>query len=261
MPPRQPPPQGWQGPPQGPPQAWQPPPQPPPQAWQAPVPAKIGLGRSNVVLAIGMLAFFTVAVVICVRGALDAENTESSILVWFFAALFAGPLVMVVIGLPRMLAPRYVLVNPAGLGIQHGRRTVMVAWPDIAAYGIGYAIAEAERPKMPTSLDQAKEMVADRITAATMEALQISAKRQIALEIFPAAPHLVDRYPKLRPYWKPQPPPPPGMPPSALPPMRWRFGLPPVVSISEQIAGALYAWSPPRWTGWIGRPWQAGRGK
>jgi hypothetical protein len=225
------------------------------------VPAKIGLGRSNVVLAIGMLAFFTVAVVICVRGALDAENTESSILVWFFAALFAGPLVMVVIGLPRMLAPRYVLVNPAGLGIQHGRRTVMVAWPDIAAYGIGYAIAEAERPKMPTSLDQAKEMVADRITAATMEALQISAKRQIALEIFPAAPHLVDRYPKLRPYWKPQPPPPPGMPPSALPPMRWRFGLPPVVSISEQIAGALYAWSPPRWTGWIGRPWQAGRGK
>lgn len=101
---------------------WQPPPQVPPQARQAPAPAKIGPGRPNVVLAIGMLAFFTVAVVICVRGALDAENTESSILVWFFAALFTAALVMVLIGLPRMLAPRYVLVNPAGLGIQHGRR-------------------------------------------------------------------------------------------------------------------------------------------
>ena len=219
-----------------------------------PIPAKIGLGRSNAVVTICLLAFLVIIVGGAVRGGIGAEEQSSRILAFGLAAVFAVPLVMLLVALPRFFAPRYVLVNQAGLGIRHGRQTVTVAWTDILAYGIGYALAEPEKAKIPTSLEQAQDMVKDRVTAAAMEALQVSGKRQLALEIFPAAPHLVDRYPRLRPYWKPQPPPGPG-----LPPVRWRFGLPPVVSISEQIAGALYAWSPQRWAGWIHRPWQGSR--
>jgi hypothetical protein len=220
------------------------------QPQPGPAPVKIGLGRSNYVAAICVFALLTAIVVAGVRGGMNADESSARIIGYGVAVLFAIPLVLLIVGLRKFLAPRYIVVNPAGLGIQHGTETVMVAWPDILAYGIGYAVAEKERVRIPISLDKAQEMVADRITDATMEALQVSGKRRLVLEIFPAAPHLVDRYPRLRPYWKPQPPPAPG-----LPPIGWRFALPPVIPIAERIAGALYAWSPPRWAGWIRRPW------
>jgi hypothetical protein len=163
---------------------------------------------------------------------------------------------MLIRALRRFLAPRYILVNQAGLGIQHGGQTVTVAWPDILAYGIGYAVAEPERVRIPTSVDKAKEMVAERLTDAAMEVLQVSGKRHLVLEIYPVAPHVADRYPRLRPYWKPGPAAERlSMQAPGLPQLGWRFALPPVVPIAQQIARGLYVWSPPRWAGWIRRPW------
>jgi hypothetical protein len=214
-----------------------------------PAPARIGLGRSNAVVTICVLIFLVVIVGASVKGGIGSTGS-TRYLSFFIAVLFAIPLLLAIRALPKLLAPRWVIVDRAGLAIQHGKKTVVVGWPDILAVGIGYALAEPEKTKIPVSIDGATELVAEKLSGLAAEALQISGKRQIALEIYPARPDAVNAYPRLRPYWKPQPPPAP-----TLPGMQWHFPLPPVAGIAEQVAAALYAWSPPRWAGWTPRPW------
>ncbi|HET6214380.1 MAG TPA: hypothetical protein VFE14_16060 [Micromonosporaceae bacterium] len=66
-----------------------------------------------------------------------------------------------------------------------------------------------------------------------------SGKRRLALEIFPVRPDAAQRYPRLKPYWKSQEPPAPGL--SAL---RWGFRLPPVVSIAREIGRGAQTFQP-----------------
>jgi hypothetical protein len=82
------------------------------------------------------------------------------------------------------------------------------------------------------------------------EALQVSDKRRIALEIYPSHPAARGHYPKLAPYWKRDVPPVAG-----LPDWLWRFPLPPVVSIGQAVEAGARTVAPSRWLGWFLRPW------
>jgi hypothetical protein len=220
------------------------------QPVSGPVPVTIGLGRANRAVTVCLLIFLVAVVGAGISGGARSEGS-SRLLGFGIAALFAIPLVMLVFALPRFFAQRNLVQNPAGVGIQHGRLTVQIAWPDIVAYGIGYAVAQPQPAKVPTSLEQAQDMLKERLADAAMQALQVAGPVQLYLEIYPVAPQLVDRYPKLRPYVKPQPQPVnPG-----LPPVRWRLSLPPSIPLGEHVARALYAWSPQRWAGYLSRPW------
>lgn len=92
--------------------------------------------------------------------------------------------------------------------------------------------------------------VTDHLAGQAAELLQVSDKRRIALEIYPARPDAGQWYPKLQPYWKALAPPAAGVPPYG-----WRFPLPPVVSIAQDIDRGLWTFQPRRRLGWYPRPW------
>jgi hypothetical protein len=213
---------------------------------------RVGLGRSNAVVTVLLLGFLGWVVWAGAHGAWTSTETSARVLGVGFAVAFAIPLVMLLRFLPRFLSPRYVVVDEAGVAIQQGKQTVVVAWHEVTAIGIGYEIEPPTSGKIPNSLggltDAAKGYLADQVS----EALQISGKRRLVLEIFPVRPDAVDLVPRLKPYWKSLPPPAAG-----LPEWGWRFPLPPVVSIAQQIAGGLRSRAPRHWLGWFERPWSA----
>jgi hypothetical protein len=215
-----------------------------------PAPVTIGLGRANRVVTVCLLLFLVAVVGGGISGGLRSEGS-SRVLAFGIAGLFGIPLVMMLFVLPRFFAQRNLVVDQGGVGLQHGKVTVRIAWPDILACGIGYAMAQRQPVTVPTSLEQAQDRVKERIADAAMQAVQVSGEAQLYLEIYPVAPHLLERYPKLRSFVKPQPQ--PAM--MNLPPVRWRLHLPPTIPIAERIAGVLYAWSPQRWAGYLPRPW------
>src|SRR5262249_20609719 len=73
---------------------------------------------------------------------------------------------------------------------------------------------ELKMPPMSVdaALDRAKEKVADYLNDKVTEALQVSGKRRLGLEIYPRGPELFAAYPRLRPSIRRQPPPRPGLP-------------------------------------------------
>jgi hypothetical protein len=218
-------------------------------------PVKVGLGRSNAVVTLGLLVFLGWVVWAAGYGAWTSTETSPRVLGAGIAVLFAIPLVMLLRFLPRFLSPRYVLVDEAGVAIQHGRELVVVPWHEVAAVGIGYEI-EPTSTKIPQSLGGLKDAAHDYVVDQVSEALQISAKRRLVLEIFAVRPDAVDLVPRLKPFWKALPPPAAG-----LPEWGWRFPLPPVVSIAQQIAGGLRSRAPRHWLGWFARPWSATKSK
>lgn len=207
----------------------------------------IELGRANIVLTVGMLIFLAGFVFFAVLGGLDAVETSSRVLSFGLAAVFAVPLLLLLRALPKLLSPRAILVGPDGLSLRHGKETIVIAWAEIATVGIGYAVPARERP--PSTFGP--EMMQQRLADAAAEALQISRKRQYALEIFPVRPDIVDRHPRLKPYWKHLPPPVAG-----LSPLRWQFPLPAVTPIVDQIANALYTLVPRSFFGFFPVPWR-----
>jgi membrane protein YdbS with pleckstrin-like domain len=212
-------------------------------------PRKVGLGRSNVVAALAVLAFLCWIIWAGAHGGWTATEKSARVLGFAIAGVFAVPLVMMLWALPRFLRPRYIVVDQDGLGITHGRQRVTVPWSSVLAVGIGYEQAPAERPHRPTTVDELKDAAKDYLTDRASEALQISGKRRIVLEIYPTHPGAVGQVPRLRPYWTEQPPPAAGLPAQA-----WRFPLPPVVSIGEAVARAVHGVAPQRWLGWFPRP-------
>jgi hypothetical protein len=216
---------------------------------QAP-PVRVGLGRSNIVVALAVLAFLCWVVWAGAHGAWTSDNTSAKVIGYGVAGAFAVALVMLLVALPRLVSPRYVVVDAFGLRIQHGRREVLLPWPELLAVGVGYQQAPAEKVKVPTSAEELQDAAKEYLAGKASEALQVSGKRRLALEIYPARPDAVERYPKLKPYWQAQPPPAHG-----LPPWHWRFPLPPVVSIAQAISSGLYGFAPRHFLGWIPRPW------
>jgi hypothetical protein len=214
-----------------------------------PPPVRVGLGRSNAVVTVCVLAFLCLVVGTAAKGALTSTGS-ARVLGAGIGLVFAVPLVMMLWALPKFLARRYVVLDVVGLHIQHGRREVVVPWSDVYAVGLGYEQAAAERAAIPTSVDDLKGIVKDYTVDKVSEALEVSDKRRIALEIMPARPDVAQRYPKLKPYWKHQPPPWAG-----LPPEQWRFPLPPVVAIAQEVERGVRTFQPRRWLGWYPRPW------
>jgi hypothetical protein len=213
-------------------------------------PVKVGLGRSNVVAVVALLAFLGAIVFFTGRGAFQMPNNESKVLNGGLAVLFAVPLVMLLRNLPRFLRPRYIVVDQVGLAIEAGKERVLVPWSELIAVGIGYQLPEAEKAKMPKSLDDVKAEVSGFLADRAEEALQVSGNRRLVLEIFPGPPDSATRYPRLKPFWKAMPPPYQG-----LPDWGWRFPLPPVTSIAQQIADGVHQRAPRHWLGWFARPW------
>jgi hypothetical protein len=213
--------------------------------------ARIGLGRSNASVALLVLAFLAIVVVVSARGGWTSSDASARITGFGIAGAFAVPLVLMLVKLPRLLRPRYVVIDLTGLHIEHGRESVVIPWPEIVAFGIGYGVAPTEPMKVPTSEDDVKDMAKEYLAGQAREVLQISDKRRLALEIYPIHPAAEDRYPRLRPYWKRDAPPVRG-----LPDFLWRFPLPPVVPIGQAIERAARMVVPQRWLGWVPRRWE-----
>jgi hypothetical protein len=216
-----------------------------------PEPVKVGLGWSNVVVTVFLLGFLGWVVWTLARGAFTFTDTPSRVVNAGLAVAFAVALVMLLRALPRFLSPRYVIVDATGVAIQHGKERVVVPWHEVTAVGIGYEI-EPKSAKISHSLADLKDAAKDYLADEVSEALQVSGKRRLVLEIFAVRPDAADLVPKLKPYWKSLPPPAEG-----LPEWGWRFPLPPVVSIAQQIAGGLRSRAPRHWLGWFARPWSA----
>jgi hypothetical protein len=219
----------------------------------APPPVRVGLGRSNAVVTFCVLGFLLLVVGTAAKGAVTSTGS-ARVLGAGIALVFAVPLVMMLRALPKFLGRRYVALDAIGLRIEHGKEQVVVPWSEVYAVGLGYEQAPAEKQRLPTSVDDLKGVVKDYTVDKVSEALHVSGKRRIVLEIMPARPDdAAQRYPKLKPYWKHQPPPFAG-----LPPQQWSFPLPPVVSIAHEIERGVRTFQPQRWLGWYPRPWSGG---
>jgi len=214
-----------------------------------PPPVRVGLGRSNAVVTACILVFLCLVVGTAARGALNSTGS-ARVLGAGIGLVFAVPLVMTLFALPKFLARRFVVLDVAGLHILHGKAAVSMPWSEVYAVGLGYGQAPADERKLPTSIEDVKGVVKDYTVDKVSEALHVSGKRRIVLEIIPARPDAQQQYPKLKPYWKHQPPPFAG-----LPPFQWAFPLPPVVSIAHEIERGVRTFQPQRWLGWYPRPW------
>lgn len=211
---------------------------------------KVGLGHSNVVVTACLLIFL--CGLVGSFGYAAWTGTGPARFVWVgLATAFAIPLVMLLRTLPTFLGRRYVVIDASGIHLLHGSQTVSLPWTEVMAVGLGYEQAPVENKGLPLSMDAIQDRVKDYAVDKASEALQVSQRRRIALEILTPDPSAVGRYPKLKPYWKHRPPPWAG-----LPPTQWRFPLPPVVAIAQQVEWGMqtFAW-PGRWLGWYPRPW------
>jgi hypothetical protein len=215
-----------------------------------PPPVKVGLGRSNVVVVLAVLLFCGGIVFFCGKAAFQMEDQESRVVNGLLAAAFAVALVLLLIRLPKLLSPRYVVVDHTGLSIQQGAERVLVPWGELVAVGIAYEVPAPEQAKTPLSTDAVKEEISGYLAQRASEALQVSDQRRLFLEIFPGRPDAPTAWPRLKPFWKALPPPYPHLSEWA-----WRFPLPPVTAIGQQIADGLYQRAPRHWLGWFPRPW------
>jgi hypothetical protein len=211
---------------------------------------RVGLGRSNASVVVLVLAFLLVMVGVGGYGGWTSTQVSARVIGFGVAVLFMVPLVMLVVRLPRLLRPRWVVLDASGLRIQHGREEVVVPWPEIVAFGLGYQVPPAKRLTVPLSSDDVKDMAQEYLAGRVREALQVSDARRIALEIYPWHPAAERHYRRLAPYWKRDVPPVAG-----LPDFLWRFPLPPVVSIGQAVERGARVVAPQRWLGWFARPW------
>jgi hypothetical protein len=192
-----------------------------------------------VVIPLAVLAFLCWIVWAGAHGGWTATESSARYIGYGVAVVFGVPLVMLLWALPRFLSPRAVIVDGHGIAISHGRERVAIGWPDLHAVGIGYERTPDEAAKLPTNADEIKEAIKEYVVDEASEALHISAKRRLVLELFPSRPDAPARFPRLKPYWKRLPPPAAGLGEWA-----WRFPLPPVLPIARQIDDAIRTFAP-----------------
>jgi len=161
---------------------------------------------------------------------------------WIVAALCLLPIVRLIVVRKRLLMSMGLAFDGRGLHYWIGAERGLLAWPQIAAIGIGY---EAP-PHIPsTSVEQlAAEFIADQI---------IKDRRRVALEIFPADPGLVAATRALLAYRVVTEAPWPDVPGE-----RWRILLPARPGMPKTIAGAAQQYASRQWRGWFRRPWTGG---
>jgi hypothetical protein len=69
----------------------------------APAQVRVGLGHSNVVVTVAMLAFLGIVVGVAAYGAATADDSSARVLGFGIAGLFAIPLVMLLFALPPVV--------------------------------------------------------------------------------------------------------------------------------------------------------------
>jgi hypothetical protein len=209
----------------------------------------VDIGRASIVsVGVGtvLLALLTAA---CVYAVIDADETAVAVVGSVFAVLFGLLLLFLLVSLPKVLQPRGLVFDGAGLRTWHGSAWDLVTWAEIAAVGIGYE-QPPDVPKLPTSLlDAAGGVIEDKLK----QALKFDDKRKVALEIFPVDPRAFQQHPSLVRYRKTGP-----VPHPALPPERWRVGLPPALGVAKATEHGARTFAAPRWLGWFARPWTGG---
>jgi len=211
---------------------------------------KVGLGRSNVVLALGMVVFLGWITFVSIKGSIQEPDAP---LGYVIGGIFGLVLIFLLIKLPVFLRGRSLEFDADGLRFWHGTQSVLIRWDDVVAVGIAYEQAPDEKPKLhvPSSAeDEVKGRVAGFLNDQAHEALQISGKRRIGLEIYPRRLAAAAAYPKLKPYWQGLTPPEGGLPAEG-----WRLPLPPVVAIAQEIGRGAQTFQPYRWLGWYAKPW------
>lgn len=214
-----------------------------------PAPVAVPMGRSARSGFFGVLVFLTVIVGVSAVSSARADGS-ARILGFAIAVLFAIPLLIGIVRAPVFLAPRALVYDGYGMHLRMGGKQHSIAWSLIAAIAIGYEYRTPEREALPVTMDQAKEILANRATDAVMEAFQTSDKRRFWLEIYPSRPDAVQFVPGIRRTWMNVAPPSP-----ALAPMAWRILLPPVTEIADNVGRAAHQWAPQRWFGFVARPW------
>lgn len=206
--------------------------------------AKIDLGRSDVAVKVAVPALLGLAVIVGVWSGLDATGL-ARVFGFAGALLFAVPLVMTLRALPQAMAPRYVILDQIGLRIEYGKEQIALEWQELVAVGIAFEEPPVGHPKLLTVIDDLKHLVKAYLIDSGAKALRLSGAREIALDVYPVSPEAPHRHPALQPYWQPNVVPPlPG-----LPAYGWRFPLPPVLSISQDIGQGVQLHQPSRWLG------------
>jgi hypothetical protein len=206
----------------------------------------LDIGRASrraTVIAVVLFGLLTAA---SGYAAADATDTGTRVVGLVFAALFAIPLILAVIGIRNLTRPRGIVFDQRGVHCGQGRVWTTVDWSQISAVGIGFE-APPHVPSAPTSLDAAVSgFLVDKIT----QAVKLEDRRKIALEIYPRDPAGMEAYKDLLPYRRSGP-----APRSELPPVRWRVPLPPVGSGTSLVDEGVGTFAPYLWLGWFQRPW------
>jgi hypothetical protein len=201
---------------------------------------QINLGRARTIVAVTAILVFGLLVAGMVAAAVTAPDTATRAVGTGFAVLFGIPLVLFLLGLPRLTRRSVLGIDQNGFFYSYGRASTRVPWSEIA--GIGFAF---EVPTEIPSID-VSGILADKLVD---DVFKVSKNRKIALEIFPAAVDVLDRHAVLALYRQKLQPPREGLSPAI-----WRMAIPPRV-VAKRIASGLQTYAPQLYLGWYQRPW------
>lgn len=215
---------------------------------------RVGLGRSNLTVVIAMILFLGGITGVSIYGSIKDPGAP---LGYAIGGLFGLVLLFFLAKVPTFVKPRAFEFGPDGFRFWHGNDAEYIPWSEISAIGVGYESKPDDPPpafRAPGSIeDEVKDRIKEYAAEQANEMLHVSDKRRIGLEIYPIAPDLLARHPRLKPYVKPLAPPGSRSSQSAA----WRLPLPPVVAIAQEAGRGAQAFAPTRWLGWYARRWSA----
>jgi len=199
----------------------------------------VDLGRGSLVaVAIGV-PLYALSCGAALYAAFDTDQTAVTVIGGFFAVVFGLPLLVMLLNLRKLLAPRGLVFDARGVRYWQGASSCLLPWEAVAAVGIGY-----EQPPSLPSLSL-QDLLKDRIVDALVDP-----RRRIAVEIFPVDPGTVELQPALRRYRREG-----QAPAEGLPRLRWRLPLPPYSGLVARVTEGVQSFQPQRWLGWFARPW------
>jgi hypothetical protein len=210
---------------------------------------KVDIGRASIIAIVMAVVVLGGLAAAGVYAALDTQDSKERVIGFGVAVLFATPLVLMLVVLPKLLQPRGLVFDADGVRYWRGSTWLLLAWHEVAAVGIGYE----QPPDLPSLNLSLEDAVKGYVTDKLKDAMKIDGKRRIAVEIFPADPQAVQRHPILARYRREQQPPVAG-----LPSVRWRLPLPPVLGVARSVERGMQTFQQQRWLGWFARTWSGG---
>jgi hypothetical protein len=199
---------------------------------------QVDIGRGSRRVLLVYVPLFALFVAGFVHVAVGAADTTTAVIGWVFATLFSLPLIVVALSLSRLLSPRSMDFDAAGLRYREGDASVFLPWEEVTGVGIGY-----DEPPAVASLRPGTHL-----TNALLDAAKVERRRHLAIEVFPANPDALGQHPLLMRFRNDQPSPKP-----ELSPGRWRFPLPPAPGLPAMVARGVESYQASRWLGWFSR--------